>query len=46
MNSRKLKRYVMAMVKRGANVHELIKDMPPAMKMSVLEYVEKKNGTV
>lgn len=36
----------MAMVKRGANVHELIKDMPPAMKMSVLEYVEKKNGTV
>jgi len=31
------------MVKRGANVHELIKDMPPAMKLSILEYVEYRN---
>ena len=45
MNQRKLKRYVVAMIRRGANYHEIIKDLPASQTLAVMEYVEKKYGT-
>ena len=45
MNTRKLKRYIVAKMREGEDMHQLIAPLSPKLKLAVMEYVEKKGQT-
>ena len=45
MNTRKLKRYIVAKIREGEDMHQLIAPLSPKLKLAVMEYVEKKGQT-
>ena len=43
MSTRKIKRYIIAKMKEGEDMHQLIAPLSPKLKLAVMEYAEKKN---
>ena len=44
MSTRRIKRYIVAKMREGEDMHQLIAPLSPKLKLAVMEYVEKKRS--